>query len=592
MSPAEEYQHRLQDRELRVAQIQQLHIRIGYLRLVLFSLLVLLAWAAFGRHALSAAWLLGPLAGFVLLASYHSKILREQTCARRAAEVYRAGLARLDDRWAGKGQTGETFADPHHVYSADLDLFGKASLFELLSTARTRMGQATLANWLLGPASLPQVVERQKAVSELRNRLDLREDLAVLGEDAAVGVRPKALLGWAESPNQLPSSWLPPVARILAVCAVAAAIVWAAWDSILPLGVVVAMEAIINRRFRTQMDQVLHGTEHAFEDLELLSGILSRLEHESFDSPLLQRLAQQLTSHHVAGSLAIRRLRKLVDLSMSRDNLFLRILDIPLMYSVQVALAVERWRMTHGSALAPWLDALGHIEALLALASYSYEHPGDPFPEFTDGPACFQGAGIAHPLIPASRCVPNDVSICQPARVLLVSGSNMSGKSTLLRSVGLNVVLAMAGAPVRAQSIRMTPLQVGASIRINDSLQEGSSRFYSEITRLRQVLDLAGRDPALIFLLDELLQGTNSRDRRVGGEGIIRALVIRGSIGLASTHDLALTEIADPLDGKVLNFHFEDDLAGGLIRFDYKLREGIVTKSNGLALMRSIGLEV
>jgi hypothetical protein len=501
-------------------------------------------------------------------------------------------MARLDDKWAGNGQSGETFADPHHVYSADLDLFGKAGLFELLSTARTRMGQAMLANWLLSPAPVREVVARQKAVAELRDRLDLREDLAVLGEDAAVGVRPKALLSWAESPNQLPRSWLRPVARILAGCAVAAAIVWAAWDRMLPFGIVVAIEAVVARIFRTEMNQVLHGTEHAFEDLELLSGILSRLEQERFDSPLLQTLAQQLTSHHVPGSVAIRRLRKLVDLSMSRDNLFLRILDIPLMYSVQVALAVERWRMTHGSALGPWLDALGDIEALLALASYSYENPRDPFPEFTEGPAFFQGIGIAHPLIPATRCVPNDVSICQPDRVLLVSGSNMSGKSTLLRAVGLNVVLGMAGAPVRAQRICMSPLQVGASIRINDSLQEGSSRFYSEITRLRQVLDLAGRDPALLFLLDELLQGTNSHDRRVGAEGIIRALVIRGSIGLVSTHDLALTEIADPLDGKLRNFHFEDDLAGGLIRFDYKLRQGIVTKSNGLALMRSIGLEV
>ena len=168
----------------------------------------------------------------------------------------------------------------------------------------------------------------------------------------------------------------------------------------------------------------------------------------------------------------------------------------------------------------------------------------------------------------------------------------MSGKSTLLRAVGMNVVLAMAGAPVRARRLQLTPLQVGASIRVNDSLQEGSSRFYAEITRLRQIFDFAGRDPALLFLLDELLQGTNSNDRRVGAEGIVRALVNRGAIGLVSTHDLALTDIGGSVARQVRNVHFQDELADGRMTFDYKLREGVVTKSNGLELMRSIGLDV
>jgi DNA mismatch repair ATPase MutS len=176
--------------------------------------------------------------------------------------------------------------------------------------------------------------------------------------------------------------------------------------------------------------------------------------------------------------------------------------------------------------------------------------------------------------------------------VLLVSGSNMSGKSTLMRAVGINTVLAMAGAPVRARKLILSPLQIGASIRVNDSLQEGSSRFYAEITRLRQIFDFAAGEPPLLFLLDELLQGTNSKDRRVGAEGIVRALVERGAIGIVSTHDLALTDIGGPLDGHLHNVHFQDELIDGKMRFDYLLREGIVTKSNGLELMRSIGLEV
>jgi DNA mismatch repair ATPase MutS len=195
-------------------------------------------------------------------------------------------------------------------------------------------------------------------------------------------------------------------------------------------------------------------------------------------------------------------------------------------------------------------------------------------------------------LIPAATCVRNSARITAPDRVLLISGSNMSGKSTLLRSVGMNVVLAMAGAPVRAKRFRLTPLRVGASIRINDSLREGSSRFYAEIKRLRSIFDFAGCDPPLLFLLDELLQGTNSKDRRVGAEGVVRALLNRGSIGLISTHDLSLAEIGRTLEGKLHNVHFQDEIENGTMKFDYTLREGIVTKSNGLELMRIIGLEV
>ena len=209
-----------------------------------------------------------------------------------------------------------------------------------------------------------------------------------------------------------------------------------------------------------------------------------------------------------------------------------------------------------------------------------------------EGAAFFDGTEIGHPLVPSATCVRNSVRVGGDTRVLLVSGSNMSGKSTLLRAVGINVVLAMAGAPVRARGLRLTPLRLGASIRINDSLQEGSSRFYAEITRLRKIFDLAGGQPALMFLLDELLQGTNSKDRRIGAEGVVRALVERGAVGLISTHDLALTEIGGLPDGYLHNVHFQDELENGRMQFDYRLREGVVTRSNGLELMRSIGLDV
>jgi hypothetical protein len=570
--------------------MERLHIRIGYLRLLLGIAVAVMAWWAFARHAFSGWWLVVPIVVFAIVAARHAKILRSRVLAERAAELYRRGIGRIEDRWAGTGPTGERFQDPHHIYAADLDLFGESSLFQLISTARTRMGGETLADWLLGPAKIEEIRERQAAVADLRDRLDLREDLGVLSE--SVGIHPEALLQWAEAPPQLRQKWVRIAAPILALAAIATAVVWGVWGLMLPFVAVIGINVVLARRLKAPLEQTLHGTEHAFEDLDLLSAVLARLEREAFSAPRLQRLRQELVSQHLPPSRAIARLRTIIDFIYSRDNMFLRVLDLGVLYTVQVGFWAEAWRRRHGAAVRRWLEATGQIEALISLAAYSYEHPDDPFPEFITGAAFFEAEELGHPLLAAEHCVRNSVHIGEGSRVLLVSGSNMSGKSTLLRAVGINTVLAMAGAPVRARRLRLSPLQVGASIRVNDSLQEGSSRFYAEITRLRRIFDLAGGEPPLLFLLDELLQGTNSMDRRAGAEGVVRALVERGAIGLVTTHDLALAEISGPLDGQICNVHFQDELENGRIYFDYRLRPGVVAKSNGLELMRSIGLDV
>ncbi len=593
MSPSEEYAQRLSAREASVAQYERIHVRLGNVRLILALLAAGIAWAAFRRHELSAYWLIVPAALFAAIANYHSRVLRSRDLASRAVAFYKKGLARVEDRWADIGESGERFGGLHHVYAADLDLFGKASLFPLLSTARTRMGEERLAGWLLSPSPVAQIRERHAAASELRKQVDLREDLAVLGADASVGVHPEALQKWAEAANGMRPMWLRWLAPLLATATVLSCVVWAVWDVTTPLVVVVAIEAAFTYRLRKALEEVLHGAEHALRQLDLLSSVLSRIEAHTFHSSRLQSLQRSLLSGSLPSSRAIASLRTVVNLIDSRHNLFVRIIDAPLMYSVQVGFAAERWRKAHGPSTGLWLTAAGEIEALLSLAAYSFEHPEDPFPEFVEGAACFEAEALGHPLIAEKVCVRNDVRVGQgEAHVLLVSGSNMSGKSTQLRAVGINVVLAMAGAPVRARRLRLTPLMVGASIRINDSLQDGSSRFYAEITRLREIFDFAGGKPQLIFLLDELLQGTNSKDRQIGAEGIVRALLNRGAIGLVSTHDLALTDIGGSLNGLMRNVHFQDELENGKMKFDYILREGVVTKSNGLELMRSIGLEV
>jgi len=588
----EEYRKRLQERESRVAHYEKLHIRLGNIRLALALAAAGMAWESIWRHAFSYWWLAVPAVLFASVAVYHSRVVRARTAGQRRTAFYRTGIARIEDRWVGTGQTGERFNDPHHVYAADLDLFGRGSLFELLSIARTRMGEEALAKWLLAPSAVDQISERHAAVRELSEQLDFREDLAILGEDASVGIYPEALLDWAEATDQLKPAWLQWLAPILVIAGVVGAVIWWYLGIATPFLLIVLIEAILGYRFRKKREEVLHGSETAFRHLDLFSGILARIEQHTFRASRLQSLQGELSSHQLQGSRAVARLRTIVDLIDSCDNMIVRILDVPLMYSVQVAFAAERWRRAHGHAVRSWLSVIGEIEALISFAAYSYEHPDDPFPDFVQGSACFEAGGIGHPLISEATCIRNDVNLSDGKHVLLVSGSNMSGKSTLLRSVGINAVLAMAGAPVRAHRLRMSPLQVGASIRVNDSLQEGSSRFYAEITRLRKLFDLADRNPPLLFLLDELLQGTNSNDRRVGAEGVVRALLNRGAIGFVSTHDLALADIGGSLNGQLCNVHFQEEFENGKMLFDYKLREGVVTKSNGLALMRSIGLDV
>ncbi len=592
MSPNTEYTRRLR---LREAQLNRLDVtlgRFGSARLGVAGAILVAAWFSLYGHAFSPAWLGAGAAVFSALVVAHRGARRHRSRAQRAADFYRKGLARIEDRWTGTGPQGSRFDDPHHVYASDLDLFGPGGLFELLCTVRTRMGEETLARWLSEPAPLGVIRDRQAGIAQLRDRLDLREDLALIGEHADVGVHPAALLTWAQKANRLLSRWILVAAVFFPALAIASGLYWGLTGTGAPFFAVLLVEAGILMALRRPVDEVLQESETAFEDLRLFSDLLMRIERERFEARPLQALVTRLSSHTRRASQTVRSLSTIVSFAGSRRNQAIALLTVPLMYTLIVALAVERWRRLHGGVVRNWLDVVGEFEALLALAGYAHEHPEDPFPEFVDGPAAFAAAGLGHPLIPAQRCVRNDVTICGETRILLVSGSNMSGKSTLLRTVGINAVLAMAGAPVRARSLTLTPLQVGASIRINDSLHEGSSRFYAEITRLRQLFDLAARACPLLFLLDELLQGTNSRDRRSGAEGVVRAFAARGAIGLISTHDLALADISGLPPGALRNVHFQDELRDGHMTFDFKLRDGVVTHSNAMELMRSIGLEV
>jgi len=590
--PREVYRERASKHGARVAELERAERRFATLRLSIFLAGLAMLWPV-GTRQIGGVWLLLPFALFVFVVWLHDRARRRRVRGERSIAFYERGLARLDDDWAGHGSSGDAFLDPEHPYAADLDLFGRGSLFELLCTARTRVGEQTLADWLREPAEPDTVRLRQQAVESLRGRLDLREALAVLGEDVRDDDDPQALRGWAEAPIALPSNWPRAVAVLLALANYAA---FAAWVE-LPYGRFIflgalAASGLFAMAFRRPVHAALGTVERAERKLELLAEVLALLEHETFDTPLLERLRAQLDTRGDPASRRIARLARLVQLRDSRENLIFKPFAAMMLLGTQLGFAFEHWRRDSGADVRRWLDAVGQFEALSALAAFAYEHPDDPFPRVVESGPQFVAAGIGHPLLPVDRAVRNDVSLSEQPRMLLVSGSNMSGKSTLLRTVGTNAVLALAGGTVRARQLTLSPLRIGACMRVVDSLQDGTSHFYAEIRRLRQVVELGDEAHDLLFLLDEILHGTNSHDRRIGAEALIRGLLERGGIGLVTTHDLELARIADALEPRAINVHFEDRLEGDRITFDYRLKPGVVRKGNALELMRAVGLEV
>ena len=596
-SPLEEYTRRKRDREAAAAARERTHIHLGNAKVAIFIAAVI--YTVYALRADPSPVIFGAGAAlYIALSIWHEVVIRALARAQAAVTYYDDGIARVDDRWMRDTPSGERFRDRNHPYADDLDVFGPASLFQLLSSCRTPMGEERLARWLLQASAIPDIRERQSRVAALGPRLDLRERIAVVNAGRRRSIHAERLIAWAEAPASLPPIRL--VTAALALAFVAFLTLYVRGGP----GIYVAISVLINivvlawlfKRSEAIAEHLSSATESAA--LDLFANVIQEIERESFDDPVLAGLARRFTGDAVPASLGIARLARISDWADSRHNAFLKISEIPLLFTPQLAYAAESWRRRHGHRMRDWVDAIGEMEALLSLSGYSYEHPAYPFAELIEtGAPIFDATEVAHPLLPAAA-VSNSVTLeaqdlkASRPQVLVVSGSNMSGKSTLMRTVGINAVLAFAGAPVRAATLRLTPLAIGTCLRHTDSLQEHRSGFYTEALRIRAICDLLDGPLPVLFLFDELLSGTNSKDRRVAAEGVIRTMISRGAIGMVTTHDLALTEIGAIFPDRVKNVHLQDKVEDGRMSFDYKLRDGVITHSNALELMRMIGLDV
>ena len=632
----------------------------GRLRLGLFAAAVAGAWVLFAAGRGPAAWTFMAAAAltFAFLVAGHHVAQRRLFRARSMADFNREGILRIRRRWSELPDPPAAATPRDHGYADDLDLLGHASLLHLAGVCGTAPGRRTLRRWLLEGAAPETIALRREAVREMAGAYDFRDRLvaeARMMGGGAEGDGIDGFLAWAEG-GALPEgrSWFRAAGILLPIVNVTAIVLYSlgtvplpalAW----PLVVSTLLYTGLRRRLNADFDAADDGESGVRRFAPLLAVLVDAPLRSAYAVEILRRLGAVQAGHPQAaptpgrhpeseakGSAGpratpsdrsssrrtapreITTLRRLLDLADARRSPLLHLpLAIVLLWDVHVLGALERWKARSGHRVRDWLDAAGEAEALAALATLAADHPEWTFPEIETGATTLRGEAVGHPLLAPDACVANDVEVGPAGSFLLVTGSNMSGKSTLLKAVGLNAVLAQAGAPVCAGSLRMPPLRIVTSMRVEDSLVDGVSYFMAGLHRLKLVVDAArdGREPALsaiaspadptpdgardpatstprtLYLLDEILQGTNSAERRIAARTVLRHLLATGAVGVVTTHDLTLAD-ADDLVERAVAVHFTESVGEGAegLTFDYRLRDGIATTTNALRLLKLVGL--
>jgi hypothetical protein len=580
-------------------------LRISHARIAVFlagAAAVVLLWDA-GRAWKPAVAAAGATAAFLALVVWHGRVDDQQQWSEALARVNREQRGRVRRDWAVVPHLDVPAPDEHHPYVADLDLFGRASLFDLLAAVATPRGRAVLAAWLLQPAAADVIISRQTAVSELAPLLDFRQRIharARLSNTDAKAL--ERFLEWAEEPPWLVARpWLLWTARSLAALTMTLAagsalgLLAASWWAF-PLLAGMALWLAVLRRIERTFGRAFARQDAPRQDARMFGLICAT----PFRAPRLADARRALMADGLSADVCLRRLQRLMDLADTRlVPLFHLLVNALMLWDFHVVAAVERWQVTAGHRARLWYDVLGELEALSALAGLRHDNADWVFPELTAAePPVLEARDLAHPLIARGVRVANDVQLGPPGTFLFVTGSNMSGKSTLLRAIGVNVVLAQAGGPVCASAMRLPPLPVYTSMRVQDSLEEGVSYFMAGLKRLKDVIDASRRlsaagDRAQLYLLDEILQGTNTAERQIAVRIVVRHLLAARALGAITSHDLTLVEPAD-LARAAVAVHFTEavgETPEAVLSFDYRLRPGVATSRNAIKLMRLVGLE-
>lgn len=587
------YDERIAQHRATLEALKRKIYHAGTLRLLIVVAALVAVWIARG-----AGWgvLMGIVAAcavpFVALMVYHNRLSARKDFATELMRLNEAERRAIDYDFSAFDGGGE-YADAAHPFALDLDVFGEQSLFRSLNRTVTSAGQSLLAQWFMRPLTDREaVLRRREAIRELADRPDFRQPFYATGI-ASKGQRAEASDEWMKGlpcfadravwrvlKVLVPALWI----VVAAGCAVGAFPTWAAG------GMLAVSFGVANLPAR-RIHALCKSADQMEGVLRSYAALIARVEAETFCAESLVALRRRFVpTEGISASQAIRGLSRLIGALDQRYSMAGLLLNLFLLRDVWLAGRVERWMVRHAGHVADWFGALAEVDALCSLGGFAFNHPDYPYPELTDAYFCMEGRGLGHPLIHRDRCVRNDLHIARPPHFVVITGANMAGKSTYLRTVGVNFLLACMGLPVCAEQLTVSPAPLFTSLRTADSLAAGESYFFAELKRLKQIIDRLQAGELLFIILDEILKGTNSEDKRKGSLALMKQLVGRGACGIIATHDLQLGALADEFPDAVENGCFEADMTADTLTFSYRLRPGVAQNMNACFLMKRMGI--
>ena len=593
MDLKQKYNQRAQQFEQTAQELKAKYVRFSIVRLLLFVAAIGIIIYLFTISSIVGfLFVLAFLFAFAKFVRWHHQIQKDQHHHQHLSSINHFEIAALDNDYSNF-QDGSEFQDVHHPYSIDLDIFGPYSFFQYCNRTATAVGKACLANYLSNPAPKEEIIRRQTAVEELKEKLDWRQNFQAYGMAANDEIEHVRLLkGWLNDKPFVSNNQLYKVAILLmpfwVILGAYASIFWIPWQ----IGILsLLVPGYFIKQTLDDVNETHLRTTHAEKMLALYGRLIGHIEKEEFQSQKLKELKAVFTKDGTTASTSIQKLSYIISQLNLRYNAFAIIINLFMLWDLRWIKRLELWKAGLKDKLPAWFDALQEFEAVISLSTVRYNNPNWTLPTINDTQQ-LEAIELGHPLIDPKTRICNDLQMPTAGHLKLVTGSNMAGKSTFLRTVGLNIVMAMAGSAVCAQRFSLPLLQVHTSMRTQDALHESTSSFYAELKRLKTIIEAVESEDNIFFLLDEILKGTNSNDRHTGSKALIKQFIESKGAGIIATHDLELGQLEAQYNGAVENLCMEVRVEKDELIFDYKLEKGVSQSFNATHLMRNMGIKI
>lgn len=594
MNPENHYTERLSLTKGQLQQVKKQIFRISMLRLALFIAGIAGLYFFYNQTTLLIVCICLTFLPLFILVKIHNRFFIRKEWLETQARIIQEELQALSGDYSSF-EDGKEYVNPEHPYSFDLDIFGRRSLFQSINRTCTFFGKVRLAEWLQNHLHEKTSIEkRQEMIREISEHTLFREQFRVAGlvhhgqsSDA------EKIQAWSQSPAQyLHAGWVktfiwgvPVINSLLLITSLAG------WTSFSWLGLSFGIFLVLSFGIIKRATYIQETYGKQLKSLNGYARLIALAKAEEWKSAGMQELMERFNLNGQSPVQALQQLSKELDRLDLRNNQFLYVLlEGSIFFQLQEIVRIERWKVRYGQHISKWLETVGELDALCSLGTFAYNHPQYTYPELTEKPFCFLATQMGHPLMPVSQCVKNDATIPSRPFFLIITGANMAGKSTYLRTIGVNYLLACVGAPVCCERLKLHPNQLITSLRTSDSLSDNESYFFAELKRLKRIIDLLNQGQQLFIILDEILKGTNSMDKQRGSFDLIRQFMQLKANGIIATHDLLLGSLIKQFPEEIRNYCFEADIKDNELTFSYKLREGVAQNMNACFLMKKMGI--